>query len=276
MRRLVPAVCAAGALALAHAATATAANITESASAGVVTAQLGYEKARSSYSGATVTIFRNGSIVLEETLPEPCEACSAGPAYKGRRSSVQILQLDSSPEPEVVVDLFSGGADCCFYSRIYNHAPSISTYVGLTQHWLDVGYRLIDPERDGLPEFRSADARFAFEFGAFGAGSFPPRVWRFSGGRMIDVTTSYPVTVRGHARRQLRAYRRLKGRANVRPVLAAIAADRCLLGRCAGGLRFAKLASRRGYLMPDAEFFAPTGKQFLSQLRRFLRQTGYR
>lgn len=273
MRRLVFALFAVAALA--PVAPAAASSVTESASAGIVTAQLSYEKGRTGYAGATVTIFRNGSVALREEMPQPCEACSAGPAYRGRRSSVQIVQLDRSPEPEVVVDLFSGGAHCCFYSRIYNHAPSIASYVGLTQQWLDAGYRFIDPERDGLPELRSADGRFAYEFGAFAESAFPPRVWRFDGGQMIDVTTSYPELVRAHARRQLRAYRRVKGRGNVRPLLSAFAADQCLLGRRGRGLKLAKHASRRGYLMPEEDVFGPTGKAFLRQLRRFLRQTGY-
>src|SRR5436190_4683039 len=78
---------------------------------------------------------------------------------------IRARDLDGDGEPEVVVDLYTGGAHCCFYSRIYRYAQP--SYVALRHDWGDLGYRLRDLDHDGVPELVSADDRFAYAFTAY-------------------------------------------------------------------------------------------------------------
>ena len=65
----------------------------------------------------------------------------------------------------MLVDFYTGGAHCCFYSVIYRYVGG--RYVSSFHFWGDPSYRLVDLNRDGRPDFRSADDRFAYAFSCF-------------------------------------------------------------------------------------------------------------
>ena len=240
--------------------------VQETATLGNVTARMTYRA--SDRRDVRMTILRDGAVVLDQPA---CRWCQ--PAGFGERSSVAVVQLDPSPEPEVVFDLFTGGAHCCFDSLIYQYvAPS---YAGLRQEWRDPGYRFIDPEGDGLLEFLSADGRFAYKFASFARSQFPPQVWRYRAGKMLNVTREYPAIVGSDADKMWRAYRRGSGRRAVRSIMAVLVADWCLLDRCQQGLRLLTRAARAGSLDLTESRKRTNGKRFARTLRNFLRRTGY-
>jgi hypothetical protein len=249
---------------------------TESATYANLTAQLSYTGSSFNAKNLGIAIIRNGSVLLDQQPQPICNFCDVLPGGFGDRPSVHAVQLDATPDPEAVFDLYTGGAHCCFYSKIFRYEPATNAYIGLTHEWFNAGYRFIDPENDGLLEFRTRDDRFAYKFAAFAFSQYPPQVWRYRAGQMLDVTRQYQAIVRQSAREQRRKYRRLKGRADVRAILAAYVADQCLLGSCSRGFMLVREARRRDYLGKQSRYeFGPHGGKFVRRLRSFLHNTGY-
>ena len=187
---------------------------------------------------------------------------------------VTVRDLDADREPEIVLDTYTGGAHCCFESRIYRYLPTRAAYGGVRHSWADLGYKLRDLDRDGLPELVSADARFAYVFTSFAGSAFPIQLWRFDSGRLDDVTGAFPSRVTQDADALWRTYRRLRHKDDVRGVLAAWLADEYLLGREQAGWKALEAANRRGELIGTYPGW-PAGSAYLRALRSFLVRTGY-
>jgi hypothetical protein len=54
------------------------------------------------------------------------------------------------------------------------------------------GYRLVDLDRDGLPELSAYDERFLYAFTAYVVSAAPPRITQYRNGRLVDVTRRFP------------------------------------------------------------------------------------
>jgi hypothetical protein len=254
------------ALGIAAAAPAAASANTETATAGNVTAELSYTPTKIGYTGVHVKIVRGGVTQVDQAaaLSPACPECGTGPAFGGRGNSVLIVQLDSTPDPEVVFDLYTGGAHCCFYSQIFGFKSG--AYTNTVHDFGDPGYSFFDPEKDGRFEFRSGDPAFAYAFGSFASTRFPPQIWRYADGQMLNVTRSYPALIRADLRRLKRQFKKFKS-LGIKSLLAAYAADECLLDDFARGLQLVHKAKRKGYLVQPGKFSR--------RLERFLTRTGY-
>jgi hypothetical protein len=244
----------------------------ERASSGAVAALFYYRRTRTGYGDVRLTIIRDGEVVLAAPVPRYRTMYPVNPAGYGERPSVFVRDLDGDQEPEVLLDLFWGGAHCCFWSNVYRYSPG--TYLRASRFWGDVSYRLVDVDRDGRPEFRSADGRFAYAFTAYAFSGFPIQIWSYAGGRFTDVTREFPADIRGDAAGQWHRYRSLRRqRYEVRGALAAWAADKCLLHHGARAFRRLRQLAAKGELSrsdgPDST------KVYLRKLRRTLRRFGY-
>ncbi|MEA2398079.1 MAG: hypothetical protein QOK25_1635 [Thermoleophilaceae bacterium] len=252
---------------------------TDTASLGQVQAKLTYtQNGPYDYSDVHIQIDRAGHTVLDGPVPAPCSQCMIIPAgAPAGISSLQVVDLEHDGEPEVIVDLFTGGAHCCTLSVIYGYHSATDTYTHRTQDWRDPGYNLVDIDHDGRPEFRSSDARFAYEFTAYAFSAFPIQIWHYSAGSMIDVTKSFPDLVRRDAKAKRAQYRHLKAaHYDVRGAVAAYAADEYRLGRGAVGMRLVDRAFRDGLLHGPKGDVAPSGRKYIKRLRSFLRSLHYR
>ena len=87
---------------------------------------------------------------------------------------MRLRDLDGDREPEVIVDLFTGGAHCCSVSAIYSFAEGSGKYAPLRHNWRDAGYRLQDLRDDGKLELRTRDARFGYRYSSL-RGVVPAR-----------------------------------------------------------------------------------------------------
>jgi hypothetical protein len=249
---------------------------------GDVAAQLTYDKKSDfEYEDMRIKITRGGATLLDALVPEPCDQCPASPAGLGDPEipSLRLLDLNGDQEPEALVDLYTGGAHCCTYTQLYRFDPATNGYRRVKQPWGDYGYTLVDLENDGIWEFRSADWRFAAAFTAYAASGAPLQIWRFTGARMSNVTKSYRSLVKSDLKNWLRLYKRWRDdddTPEVRGFLAAYAADKYSLGQADSAFDLINAAYRRGELNPPAHFGGPRGKRYISELRKFLRKTGYR
>jgi hypothetical protein len=253
------------------AATSNATAESQSASLGNVTAVVSYDvDSVGASANARETIVRNGTTLLDQPAGTSSTCPDCPPQIVRLIPPVMVVQLDATADPEVLFTFFTGGAHCCLYSQIFRFAGP--GYAGITHEWFDPGFRLEDLTGDGVPEFMSGDARFAYVFGSFASTQFPPQIWRYENGELIDVTRSFPAVVVADARSLRRRYRRGHKSPNfqrfdLRQVLLTYSADECLLGKCSTGFRLARHSVKAEEIQ--------RGGRYLHNLRRFLRQTGY-
>jgi hypothetical protein len=272
---------------------ATAGAAVESSSLGQVTATLSYELVTRSTEGLEwhevfnpqLTIARGGQQAFSASLASkpPCQPTETGAAgciplsvSELAPSSVQVADIESDGEPDVLVHLWSRGAHCCYIDQIFRWNPSTSTYTVTEQHWGDPSARVVDLAHNGQLEFLTADDRFAYAFAAYAFSGMPVQVFIFRNGRFTDVTRSYPALVAADARIQFRRYRAYIRQATCLGFLAAWAADEYLLGKHGQVLRTLQHENRVGHLR-EATLSGSVnrGGRFIPQLKRFLRRNGY-
>jgi hypothetical protein len=260
---------------------ATAPAKREEASAGGVTAVLTYTCPKSAVcKDFKLKITRNGVQLVSDSLT-PSSFKEAGIA-PGRPvgKSVLVTDLDRDGEREVVVDLYSGGAHCCFYSLIYGYRTPPAGYDRTYHPWGDAGYTLRDIGHNGIKELSSGDYRFAYAFSSFAESRFPVQIWHYAGpgAKLKDVTRRFRRQVRRQARRLFRAVRGFRRQhLDIRGLLAAYQADNYNLGRkrAARGWRQLRALARKGRLKRPRGGTGPSGKRYLKSLHRFLRRLHY-
>ena len=266
----------AGALIALGLCTSPALALEERAQQGPTSATLSYDRHGDSFRNVRLAISRGGAVRVNSRLSSICRFCQVWPAGVASKRSLRVLDLDADGEPEVLVDLFTGGAHCCFYSHVYSYRPATGGYARATRNWRDPGYRLVDLDGNGRPEFRSADGRFAYAFTSFADSVFPIQIWRFKGTSFSDVTRRFRADIRRDARRRWHQYGRYRrGRREVRGVLAAYLADKYLLGEQRSGWQQLRLEQRRGRLRARFGERPRSSAGYLRALHRFLRRLGY-
>src|SRR5919201_7005766 len=154
-------------------------HVVETATSASVQAQLSYDYDTQNYafSNVNLTISHSGTVVLNSPVRPLSSYAETDPAWFGVHKSVAVRNLDPGSEPEVLVDLYSGGAHCCWYTEAYRYVTSASTYLLKIHSWGNTFYRLRDLDHDGLPEFVSSDDRFAYVFTSFAGSTFPVQIW---------------------------------------------------------------------------------------------------
>jgi len=247
---------------------------------GRVRAELSYRERAFTYRDVRLRILRAGKALVARPLPEPgCSGrCPYFRPFMDLGSPITVRDLDGDREPEVLVDTFSGGAHCCIFTVFFRYRASSRSYAVSTTYWGNVGYRLADFDRNGLPELASADDTFAYAFTSFAASFDPIRILHFRQGKLVDVTRRFPAVVRRDAARLWGDYRRVRKSQypDVRGVLAAYIADKYLLGEQKEGWKQLEGALKRGELgrSPEQDGY-PAGRLYVTKLRGFLRHYGY-
>jgi hypothetical protein len=239
----------------------------KTARSGQVSATVTYEGSSGSYSALEVKITRGGQTFDSAVAPAGCEAPYCGPGF-GHEPTIRVVDVDGDGEPEVVLNLYGGGAHCCFFADILRFAGD--KYTERTLNFADPGYRLLQLDGRGTPEFLSADPRFAYRFASFASSAMPVRILRFQEGRLTDVTKSFPRRVAADARVQFgywQKWQRTRDAYEARGALAAWAADQYRLGnrrKILGQLRAAGDAGR-----------LKGGRKWVAGLDKFLVHLGY-
>jgi hypothetical protein len=247
------------------------------ASSGQVEATFSFDRSgEDTYENFRLRIVRAGQTLYDAPVVTPgCPAdqtgfCDPAGIYLDE-PAVHVRDLDADGEPEAWVDLYTGGAHCCVESEILRFTGS--AYARKTRHWSHVGYRLTDHDENGVPEFESADAGFAYVFGSFAESAFPIRVFDYRAGVFEDVTSSHRAVVRKDAKRWWRLYRRRRNGDGSLGVLAAWTADQYALGRRKQANRFLRAELRAGRLRaPDGSV---SGAAYIRKLKRMLERGGY-
>jgi hypothetical protein len=258
---------------------------TETATSGAISATLTYTlHAPQQASAVTLAIARAAApatVARHGMVAAGCRACTGAVPVAaidgGEPPSLSVVDLQGDGEPEVVVDLYTGGAHCCSISAIYGWDAASGSYGRLIHDWGDPGSSLEDLAGPGL-ELVSADDRFAYAFCAYACSAMPPRIYRYRDASLVDVTRQFPARVRSSLRdlratvRQLARHR--DQRTGIRGILPAICADLAMLGRGSQCRPLLRDARARGWLDKAPPWKA--GSAYVSDVRRSLRRWGYR
>jgi hypothetical protein len=262
-----------GAVVVATAAAAPKPHV-ERARAGTVEAvfSYSYDAAAFRFTRQRLTIERDGATSFSARLRKPPGGgLNAQPAgYFFHRRSVFVTDVDGNGEPEVVLDLYWGGAHCCWYSQIYRYVPTIGHYAPLVHVWGNFGYVFADLDHDGAQELLTRDDRFSYAFASFADSRWPVRILRYRAGRLTVETPSFPSEIGRDANALWHAAMNPKRKAGNQGIVAAWAADECMVGHAAVAFKTIDRLSRSGKIHGERSRVA-----FERRLRSFLRGTGY-
>jgi hypothetical protein len=272
---------------------ATAAAVVETASSGEVAATLSYEVVTHAQEGyewrevlnPQLTITRGGEQAYSAPLTSepPCQPTETGAAgcfplsvSELAPSSVQVADIESNGEPDVLVHLWSRGAHCCELDHILRWNPATSTYELIQHIWGNPPTHLVDLAHNGELEFLTTDQRFAYAFTSYAFSGRPVQVFIFRNGSFIDVTRSYRSLIAADARKQFHWYLSYIRQATCLGYMAAWVADEYMLGKRTHALRTLQRENRLGHLREATlNGSVNRGGAFISQLKRFLRKNGY-
>jgi hypothetical protein len=263
------------ALGLALVATPAALATTETASSGTVTATFSFQGKLPHFHGLHLTIARSGAVAYDQpVVAKFCgKLCWPGQGAI-RSSSVHVVDLEGTGDPDVVLDLYSGGAHWCTVEQVFSFNPATATYGKTEQVFGDPDAKIVDLGHDGHFEFLTADDAFAYEFTDFAASGLPIEILTFASGHFTDVTRDYPHLIAKDAAVWLKAFR-AQARQHYPDsvgVIAAWAADEDLLGHAKLVNRYLHQQAAAGHLNAP---FAAGGTRFVAKLQKFLRRRGY-
>jgi len=247
---------------------------TETAGSGAVGATLSYDHVQDApeWQNLQLTITRDGAQVLAvDPHTGDCEAPYCAPAGVEERPSIAVDDLDGDGEPEVVLDLYTGGAHCCYLSRFYRFDGT--GYVPADRNFGDPGYRIADLDGDGIKELITRDHRFGYAFTAFAFSLMPVRIYDLRAGAWQLVTARFGDEIRKDAKANWKYFLKARRYNEPRGAIAAWAADEFMLGHRDKARRTLRRLASQGRL-PG---FQPPKRQsaFVSKLLRFLARRGY-
>jgi hypothetical protein len=251
---------------------------TQTATGGAVTATFTFTGTFPSFSGLHLTIAQSGSVLYDQPVAsKACGSICAPLATGAKTSSVHVIDIDHTGQPNVVLDLYTGGAHCCSVEQVFTFDPGTMTYAMTERDFGDPGARIEDLNHDGRFEFVTADDAFAYAFTDFAASGLPLQIFTFTGSRFQDVTSHYPALIRKDATTWLKAF---KGMARDHytdsvGVIAAWAADEYRLGKSAAANRYLHQQAKAGHFNTPLAPNGPQGQKFVARLQRFLRRHGY-
>jgi hypothetical protein len=250
----------------------------EQAQTGQVKAVFSYswDPAKFRFSRQHVAITRDGATRFSAYLRKPpvsSGTANAQPAgFFSHKRSVSLTDLDGDGEPEVVLDLYWGGAHCCWYTQIYRYDAETQHYRPLVHVWGNVNYVLADLDHDGRQELVTRDDRFSYVFSDFADSRWPVRILAYRAGKLTVVTTAYASEIkRDSASLWHEAMARGRKQASNQGMMAAWAADQCMLRRCAIAFRSIASLSRTGRVHGELP-----AARYERKLRAFLKRTRYR
>jgi hypothetical protein len=251
---------------------------TQTAQSGDVSATFTSTGSYPNFAGLHLSIAQGSTVFYDQpVVSSACGKYCAPGSPSGKESSVHVLDLEHNGQPDVLLDLYSGGAHCCWIEQVFSFDPGTMTYA-MTQHnFGDPGEEIVDLAHNGRFEFLTADDSFAYEFTDFAASGLPIQILTFSGGHFFNVTRQYPKLVARDAARWMKAFNGISKQhySDSVGVVAAWAADEELLRRVQSVNRFLSRQLALGHLNSALAPEEPGGAKFVAKLRRFLRTHGY-
>lgn len=257
---------------------ALAKTVTQTVRSGTISASFSYSRIGSfQYRHLALTIRSNGAVQYAQPVRSSFCHQYCEPSAPGEKSKSIVFRRLSSNGTQLMLGLYSGGAHCCSIVQIFNQAAGSRRWTRSSFNFGDPGYQLVDLNHDGTDEFLSADDRFAYEFTDYAASGMPLLIMRWSGGRFVDVTGTYPARIARDAAIWMKAFRqeRQSHYNDTTGIIAAWAADEDELGHAGMVASFLHHAAAAGQLNSGLGNEVPQNARFITALNRFLREQGY-
>jgi hypothetical protein len=279
VRRPGPALAALGALLLLTSAPAALAKTTtQTASAGIVSATYTFQGTYPNFSHESLVIKRSGQVFYNQPVnfAGVCGTECAPGSTSAKHPSVQILDIEHDGRPNVILSLYSGGANCCVLDQVFSYDPGTMTYSKAQRNFGDLGASLKDLSHNGIDEFVGANPAFKYEFTDGVASGEPLQILSFAGGKFKDVTRTYPKLIAKDAARWLKYFKQQikgsKSQIDSVGVIAAWAADEDELGQSKQVASYLQKEASAGLLRSPVE---AGGQKFITHLNKFLHKEGY-
>jgi subtilisin-like proprotein convertase family protein len=243
---------------------------------GHTTASVTYRELAYDYSRVRLRITSPGASLAVPLAQVNCSDCgSSGMNLLGGGRPLTVRDLDGDGEPEVILDIYTGGAHCCAVSIIFRKAGS--RYVRSVAWWGNPGYRLADFDRDGRAELVTADDTFGYLFTSWASSGEPLLVFRYAQGKLTDVTRDFPEQIQADADQYWQAAQeQLRGKdGEPRGLLAAWAADLANLGRWDEAYATLTRLAAAGKLGDNEQMGTAEGAAYVRGLRAHLVAEGY-
>ncbi|MGZ4170103.1 MAG: hypothetical protein ACXVR1_11425 [Solirubrobacteraceae bacterium] len=220
-----------------------------------------------------LSITRNGAVVYTRAVrATPCAGSCTAIGVPPGRSPVHVLDLDGDRELDVVLGLFTGGANCCVVDQVFTYDRSAKTYVSAQHNFSGAGAALV--RLGGRWVFRSGDSRIAQAgFTDVADSGAPIQIWRFRARRFTDVTRTYPALIRADAAKWLGLFDH--DVSNGVGLIAAWAADEDLLGQSALVDTTLRSLAAQHKLRTPLGLPHNSETTFVAQLEALLRKLGY-
>jgi hypothetical protein len=224
-----------------------------------------------------ISISRAGTVVLSAAVPEQGHANGSNqPFTYPTGKALGFHRLDLSSDPELLVNLYTGGAHCCEWTLVYRYDTAANTYVSKEIDWGNPGYRLVTLAAREL--FQTGDDSFSYRFTDYADSVDPARLIAYTAGKFTDVTPRYPAFIAKDAKRNWSGFQAAHSRGTeVRGLVAAWMADEFLLGHRSQAIAQLNQLAAAGELNPSPGTSQPatSAAQFVSSLLAFLRKDGY-
>jgi hypothetical protein len=220
-----------------------------------------------------LSISRNGRLVYKRRVSAAgcrrrCTSVSVPPG----KSPLHVTDLEGNGNLDVVLGLFTQGANCCFIDQVFTYDPASATFVPSQHNFLNAGATLVMLGRRWV--FKSGDSRITEAgFTDTADSGTPIQIWRFGHGRFTDVTRAYPPLIRADAAHWMRAFNHHI--ANGVGLIAAWAADEDLLGRSALVDTTLKRLAAQNKLRTPLGLPHGSAMVFAAQLEKLLHKLGY-
>jgi hypothetical protein len=248
----------------------------QTATAGSVSATYTFEGTYPNYSHESLVIKRAGQVFYNQpvTFAGSCGSTCAPGSTSAKHPSVQILDIEHDGSPDVILTLYSGGANCCLLDQVFSFDPGTMTYSKAQRGFGDFGANLKDLSHNGIDEFVGANPAFKYEFTDGAASGEPLQIFNFSAGKFKDVTRTYPKLIAKDASKWLKFFKQqIKGtEIDSVGVIAAWAADEDELGHSKQVSSYLQKAASAGVLRSPVE---SGGQKFIKHLDKFLHKEGY-
>ncbi|WP_027007160.1 hypothetical protein [Conexibacter woesei] len=250
--------------------------VTETATSGTVSATFTSQDAGDGqFKGLNIAITRGGAPAYSG-MPKVkgCEQpyCAPDTVDGDARQALSVVDANGDGEPDVIVNVYSGGAHCCEIALVLMWNGT--TYKPFTHNFADPGYRFVAAAGDTPAQFVTADARFGYEYTDYADSAMPLQILQLGDdGTFADQTFSHVAEIRADAARWKKAYTKVRRGRSSLGVLAAYIADEHLLGRQRAADAFLQHELRAGRLRTVKPW--PGGKAYIKLLKKDLRSWGY-
>ncbi|MBE9117423.1 hypothetical protein IQ249_16100 [Lusitaniella coriacea LEGE 07157] len=164
------------------------------------------------YRESSLKILRSEKIYINESPEQVLSKKWMGVSdCNFRYGGLDIQDLDGDREPEIILNLHTGGNKCCYLSLIYGYNVEQDRYDAISHFFAQSLFQKEDIDRDGILEFNGFDDSTSNFFGFF-TSTFPKQIWQYRQGKMHLSNQCFPQEISNVAESLWQKYLELRSK----------------------------------------------------------------